>query len=407
MEGPTTVSALIHAATMVKAGVFLVARSYPLYEHVPDVFLLVGVLGGVTAFLAATMALVQWDIKRVLAYSTLSQLGYMFLALGAGGFLLTLHDDTIGFTAGLFHLMNHAFFKALLFLAAGSVILGVHHHNDMRKMGGLHSRMPVTSWTMLIASIAIAGIPPLSGFWSKDEVLASAQEAGATAHVLFTVLWILALATAFLTAFYMFRMWFLTFTGEPKSDVARDAHESPAVMTVPLAILAFFSVVSGFFIFEPTFAEMLAAPGTHAHEGLFMTIVTNPWTWVGTAIALAGLGLAWLAYYRKSVDPGSWVAGVPGKQAHSLLTNLYYYDAAFMKTSERVGLGLARASRVTDDYVVDGAVRMTGRGAQAAGDRGGRTQTGRVTTYAATFITGLTIVLLVAVYLSDWLKGVL
>ncbi|HXK36844.1 MAG TPA: NADH-quinone oxidoreductase subunit L, partial [Candidatus Paceibacterota bacterium] len=227
MEGPTTVSALIHAATMVKAGVYLVARSYPLLVQTPDSLLFVGIIGGVTALLAATVALTQTDIKRVLAYSTISQLGYMILGLGAGGFILLSSGSAVGYSASTFHLMNHAFFKALLFLCAGSVIHAVGT-NDMRLMGGLRKKMPITSITMLVGALAIAGIPPLSGFWSKDEVLSSVYHAGSF-DATFFLLWAMGVATAFLTAFYMFRMWFMTFVGNPRSEY--HAHESPKLMT--------------------------------------------------------------------------------------------------------------------------------------------------------------------------------
>ncbi len=245
MEGPTTVSALIHAATMVKAGVYLTARSYPLLVQTPDSLLFVAVIGGVTALIAATVALAANDIKRVLAYSTISQLGYMILGLGAGGYLVIHANDPGGYAAAMFHLMNHAFFKALLFLCAGSVIHAVGT-NDMRLMGGLGKKMRITSTTMLMGAIAIAGIPPFSGFWSKDEVLAAVYHAGEFDPVFF-LLWAMGIATAFMTAFYMFRMWFMTFAGEPRSDY--HAHESPKIMTVPLMILAGLAMVSGFALF--------------------------------------------------------------------------------------------------------------------------------------------------------------
>ncbi|MCK5548336.1 MAG: NADH-quinone oxidoreductase subunit L, partial [Thermoplasmata archaeon] len=264
MEGPTTVSALIHAATMVNAGVFLTARAFPLLVESPEALLVVAAIGGFTAIFAATMALTAYDIKKVLAYSTISQLGYMILALGAGGFIFIHWQSTAGYSAALFHLTNHAFFKALLFLGAGSVIHAVHT-NDMRLMGGLSSKMKITSATMLIASISIAGIPPLSGFWSKDEILANVFQAGEV-NSIFTVLWIMGIVTAFLTAFYMFRLWFMTFGGRKRKskfaltsgtkegpssaeDATSHAHESPYVMTIPLIILAFFAFASGLFIF--------------------------------------------------------------------------------------------------------------------------------------------------------------
>ncbi|HPP45855.1 MAG TPA: proton-conducting transporter membrane subunit, partial [Methanomassiliicoccaceae archaeon] len=246
MEGPTTVSALIHAATMVKAGVYLVARSYPVMVETPDTMLFIAFIGGFTALFAATMALNNTNIKRVLAYSTVSQLGYMFLALGAGGYIYYYHADfNVGYAAGTFHLMNHAFFKALLFLSAGAVIHAAHTE-DMRLMGGLSKKLKITSLVMLIGCISIAGIPPFSGFWSKDLVLEAAFE-GIQYNGLFILLYAFGLITAFLTAFYMFRLWFLTFAGKPRDQHTYDhAHEAPKVMWVPLAILAVLAFGSGF-----------------------------------------------------------------------------------------------------------------------------------------------------------------
>ena len=232
MEGPTPVSALIHAATMVTAGVYMVARCSALFVLSPDAMLLVAVVGAVTAIFAASIGLVQNDIKRVLAYSTISQLGYMFLACGVGAF-----------GAGMFHLMTHAFFKALLFLGAGSVIHALSGEQDMRRMGGLRKRIPVTFWTMMLGTVAIAGFPPLAGFFSKDEILWRAFS-GSQGHVL---LWAVGMLAAGMTSFYMFRMMFLTFLGKPRMSPAVESHvhESPAVMTVPLGLLAVGAVVSG------------------------------------------------------------------------------------------------------------------------------------------------------------------
>jgi proton-translocating NADH-quinone oxidoreductase chain L len=229
MEGPTPVSALIHAATMVAAGVYLVGRAYPLFT--PEVLLLIAYVGGITLFVAATIAIVQTDIKRVLAYSTVSQLGFMMLALGVGGW-----------AAGLFHLLTHAFFKALLFLGSGSVIHGCHHEQDMTRMGGLYGKMRITAVTMLIGVLAIAGMPLFSGWYSKDAILAHSLSF-VTLRPQHLLLFLLPLVTAALTAFYMFRLWFLTFTGRPRDEeVHAHAHESPWVMTVPLIVLAFFSI---------------------------------------------------------------------------------------------------------------------------------------------------------------------
>src|SRR5215211_3020770 len=227
MEGPTPVSALIHAATMVAAGVYLVARTYDIFVQSPTAMLVVAYIGGFTALMAATMALTKKDIKRVIAYSTVSQLGYMMLALGIGAF-----------SASIFHLYNHAFFKALLFLGAGSIIYAMNSYNVF-DMGGLRHRMPVTFWTMMIAGLSLSGIFPLAGFWSKDAIVAAAF----VEH--FYVLFGMALLTVFLTAFYIFRAIFLAFMGEPRTEEAREAVESPGIMTGPMVILAFLSVVSG------------------------------------------------------------------------------------------------------------------------------------------------------------------
>lgn len=403
MEGPTTVSALIHAATMVKGGVFLVARSFPLFLHAPDVFVIIAVLGGITAFIAATMALVQFDIKRVLAYSTLSQLGYMFLALGAGGILAVHNGSSLGYTSGLFHLMNHAFFKALLFLGAGSVILGMHHVNDMRQMGGLHRKMPLTSWTVLFGTISIAGLPPFSGFWSKDEVLASLHEAG-TIQPIFTLLWILGLLVAVLTALYMFRMWYLTFWGKPKSDAASHAHESPKSMTVPLAILAIFALMSGFFLFGG-FASFLhfdahhyiaSIPEEHPHAGadIFTGIVTNPFTYLSVLLAAIGAWIATSIYVYNKPPADRITLPTIAHDTHQVLWNLYYYDRAFMATGQAIGMGAAKAASVFDKVIIDGAVNGIGKTNTFLAGIARRFQTGVVTTYALVVIAGLGLILL-------------
>src|SRR5947208_4579974 len=254
MEGPTTVSALIHAATMVKAGVYLTARAFiflvPLSSAVQPPFtaiLVIAAIGGFTTLFAATMAVVNFDIKRVLAFSTISQLAYMFLGLGAGAYIMATDVsrgeavDSAGYSAALYHLFNHAFFKALLFLGAGSVIHAVNT-NDMREMGGLSKPLPVTSKVMLFVALALAGIVPFSGFFSKGEILSVTFDAGSLNSV-FYLLWALGVGTAFLTAFYTFRLWFMTFRGEYRRHVHQ--HESPRVMTVPLMILAGFTLVSG------------------------------------------------------------------------------------------------------------------------------------------------------------------
>jgi NADH-quinone oxidoreductase subunit L len=278
MEGPTPVSALIHAATMVAAGVYLVARTYDIFVQSPTAMLVVAYIGGFTALMAATMALTKKDMKRVIAYSTVSQLGYMMLALGIGAY-----------TAGIFHLYNHAFFKALLFLGAGSIIYAMNSYNIF-EMGGLRRRMPLTFWTMVIAGGSLAGIFPLSGFWSKDAIVVSAF----AEH--FYVLFAMALLTVFLTAFYIFRAIFVAFLGEPRTEAAREAIESPGIMTGPMVILAFLSVVSGL-IGTPLrdyFAEIVA-PSEFATEMLAIephefnvTLAV-----VSVLVALGGIALAY------------------------------------------------------------------------------------------------------------------
>src|ERR1700676_3264247 len=300
MEGPTPVSALIHAATMVTAGVYMVARYHVIFERAPAALMVVAILGTLTAFFAATIGIAQTDIKKVLAYSTISQLGYMFMACGVGAF-----------SAGIFHLMTHAFFKGLLFLAAGSVIHAVGGEQDMRKMGGLKSYIPWTFLTMGIATLAIAGIPPLAGFWSKDEILWKAYQVS-------PVYWAIGLLTAFITSFYMFRLLYMTFFGDYKgSEVDShghghdahghgDPHESPMSMLVPLTILAALSLVGGFVVWGNRFEHFLAPVfGTGTAE-----LAENASVWterllmvVSVIVALLGWLLARLLYYARPELP--------------------------------------------------------------------------------------------------------
>src|SRR5271169_719993 len=307
MEGPTPVSALIHAATMVTAGVYMVARSSVIFEHAPTAMTVVAIIGTLTALFAATIGIAQTDIKKVLAYSTVSQLGYMFMACGVGAF-----------SAGIFHLMTHAFFKGLLFLAAGSVIHGIGGEQDMRKMGGLRSYMPWTFMTMGIATLAIAGIPPLAGFWSKDEILWRAFGAS-------WVYWSIGVVTAFITSFYMFRLMYMTFGGEYRGVIAQDAHdagshaghdhghgephESPLVMLAPLAILAILSLIGGFINYGGRFEHFLApvfqagqAVQEPAGEAASKTL---EYALMGVSIAIAFLGwvVAHLFYSGRSQMP--------------------------------------------------------------------------------------------------------
>ncbi|MGH9810555.1 MAG: NADH-quinone oxidoreductase subunit L, partial [Terriglobia bacterium] len=307
MEGPTPVSALIHAATMVNAGVYLVARTSPIFAHTPEIMVVVAALGTFTAILAASIAFTQTDIKRVLAYSTLSQLGYMFAALGVGAW-----------TAAIFHLMAHGFFKGLLFLDSGSVIHAVHDEQDMRKMGGLRKKMPITYWTMFMATLAISGAPGFSGYFSKDEILEAAQHAS-------PILWFLGVVTAGLTSFYMFRLLFLTFFGKGRYDEHHvHVHESPKSMLVPLVVLAILSVCGGWMaapqlwggvnhfqhFLEPVMASA-SAPASAATETtpgageILQALFGAP-----VIAGLLGFFLAWWMYVKNPEAPAKWAASL-------------------------------------------------------------------------------------------------
>ncbi len=355
MEGPTPVSALIHAATMVTAGVYMVARCSALFVLSPDAMLLVAVVGAFTAIFAASIGLVQNDIKRVLAYSTVSQLGYMFLGCGVGAF-----------GAGMFHLMTHAFFKALLFLGAGSVIHALSGEQDMRKMGGLKSRIPITFWTMMFGTLAIAGFPPLAGFFSKDEILWRALSSS-QGHVL---LWGVGILAAGMTSFYMFRMMFLTFLGKSRvsAEVERHVHESPYVMTVPLGLLAVGAVASGWvgiphvigqYLFHfsqhfehflaPVFAHPVKVEAGHGSESLEWGLML-----LSVAIALVGLLVARHFYLTNPAVPDRLMTRC--KHVYTTLLNKYWvdelYDALFVNRTKDLGNRLAGF----DNSVVDGAV---------------------------------------------------
>ena len=406
MEGPTTVSALIHAATMVKAGVYLTARSYPLLVQTPESLLFVAAIGGTTALVAATCALAQNDIKRVLAYSTISQLGYMILGLGAGGYLVIHANSPGGYTAATFHLMNHAFFKALLFLCAGSVIHAVST-NDMRMMGGLRKHMKITSLTMLIGALAIAGVPPLSGFWSKDEVLAAVWHAGEFDSIFF-VLWFMGIATAFLTAFYMFRMWFLTFAGEPRSDY--HAHESPKTMTVPLIILAGLAVSSGFALFigdgfklfmEGSIEELVPGAAVESLGDIAVEIFTDPLTYVSLVMAFAGIFLAYRMYYVPGFDRSRFSSGVAGKLQRAL-ENRWYISKFYDDFAVKVVYGLSLVCDAFDRYVIDGIVNGF---AYLGGMTGGairKVQDGNVQRYTAVIVVGICLILIFVLYILPW-----
>jgi NADH-quinone oxidoreductase subunit L len=363
MEGPTPVSALIHAATMVTAGVYMVARSNWIFQLAPQAMGVVAVIGGLTALFAASIAIVQNDIKRVLAYSTVSQLGYMFLALGVGAF-----------SAGIFHLMTHAFFKALLFLGSGSVIHAMHHEQDMRKMGALRKKIPITFATMAIGTLAIAGTPGLAGFFSKDEILWQAFSSP-HGHIL---LWILGVAVAGTTAFYMFRMLFMTFYGESHVDhhTEQHIHESPRTMTIPLIVLAIGSIVAGWVgipawlggsnIFEhwlePVFEPIpIAVAAVAARTREFSHGVEAGVAAVSVAIALVGFYIAFSTYYKKS-DRADRVSA-QFKGLYTALSNKWYvdeiYDALFVNRSKDLGTGLWRFDSTVVDGAVNGAASST------------------------------------------------
>ena len=403
MAGPTTVSALIHAATMVKAGVYLVARSYPLFVQNPDAMLLVAVIGGVTAFIAATMALNNMDLKKVLAYSTVSQLGYMIMALGVGGYVIATElahgavdiHGSAGYTAGVFHMMNHAFFKALLFLGAGSVIHAVGT-GDMRKMGGLSKKIKITSITMLIGCLSIAGFPFLSGFWSKDMILEAVMEPSSQS-IIFVALFALALITAFMTAFYMFRLWFMTFKGR-KGEATEHCHgESPFSMTIPLIILSVFAALSGFLIFFGlndiiTFGVYSGefVVGGHGHAGgeILHEILTNVWTYVSIALALLGIILAYLMYARKSLDPARFNADGKSK-IYKFLAARYYFPELYDQVSLKLGLGVAKGVEYIDDNLIDGTVNGLANSVIGTSGSMRRLHSGYVRDYASFMVIGV------------------
>jgi NADH-quinone oxidoreductase subunit L len=338
MEGPTPVSALIHAATMVTAGVYMVARSAPLFLRAPGALEVVAWIGGITAFLGATIALVQTDIKRVIAYSTISQLGYMFLGLGVGAF-----------ASGMFHLLNQAFFKALLFLAAGSVIHGLHGEQDLRKMGGLLPHMRLTGITFLIAAAANAGIFPFNGFWSKDEILFAAFAGGRYG------LWLLGLLTAFFSAAYIFRCYFLAFAGAPRYQ--GHPHESPRVMTVPLVVLAAFTAGLGIVGIPPDrglLHHFLASAVPASEETVVSVVGALPLALLSLAVAVAGAGAAYLLCVRRP-DLAERLADHL-RIFHALLRNKYFVDDAYGLIFVRGTVALGGIAHQVDARVVDGAV---------------------------------------------------
>ena len=445
MEGPTTVSALIHAATMVKAGVYLTARSFiflvPIrevagveqvfVEAVPwTVILIIAGIGAFTAVFAASMALANYDIKRVLAFSTISQLAYMFLGLGAGAYLIAAgaaHGSselpTAGYSAALFHLTNHAFFKALLFLAAGSVIHAVHT-NDMRAMGGLGKSMPWTSRTMLMGALALAGIVPFSGFFSKDEILAVTFETGAEDPI-FYLMWAAGLATAFMTAFYAFRMWLMTFHGEYRGR--ENPHESPRVMTSVLIVLSLFTIGGAAIGFLTNgFGNLIFYGEAYPSLPFVSAFLEGRVVEIGLAfltlgLAIAGILLAWTVYARRRIPASTFTRTPARAYLHSMLVNRYWIDDYYNAFGSRTIAGFARVVDWFDRHVVDGVVNALGRGSVSAAyvtDRFDRNvidgavnslsletirssvflrtkQTGRIQSYAWVYIVGIVAVLLI------------
>jgi NADH-quinone oxidoreductase subunit L len=391
MEGPTPVSALIHAATMVTSGVYLVARSMPLFEAAGPSLQIVGIVGAVTAIFAATIALVQFDIKRVMAYSTVSQLGYMFLALGVGAPV-----------AAIFHLATHAFFKALLFLGSGSVIHGLGGEQDLRKMGGLRRKMPVTLWTMLIAGGALAALPPLAGFWSKDEIVSAAFLNGQL------VLYVIGIITAALTAFYVTRALWMTFYGEPRDHHLFDhAHESPSVMTLPLVALAVGTVVLGVAVgFPPEqgfihrFLGPLVEAGAAEHAPELATIVAL--AAVSIAAGVVGIAIGYSMYVRHRPDPAALTRAAG--PVYRALVNKYYVDELYDHRIVEAARAFAGASWAFDIHIIDGLANRLGWTLAVGGQALRRAQTGIVGNYALTIVAGL---LLVLVAYGGYAAGIL
>jgi NADH-quinone oxidoreductase subunit L len=384
MEGPTPVSALIHAATMVTAGVYMVARSHLLFTHAPTALYIVAVVGCATAFFAATIGLVQSDIKKVLAYSTVSQLGYMFLACGVGAF-----------SAGIFHLMTHAFFKALLFLAAGSVIHAMGGEQDMWRMGGLGSKIKITFWCMLFATLAIAGFFPFAGFFSKDAILASAFNSEQSGKILYAV----GLTAAILTSFYMFRLIWLTFAGKPRYDEHHvHVHESPLSMTVPLMILAFLSLTGGWLAFPALFGGKdyfsdFLGPILGTGEATNVVAAHNielVLSGVAMTAAIVGLLVAWLMY-RKDVKQG------PSTGLHEVLYKKYYVDELYhaVVVGPLVWLSRNVLWKVIDVGMIDGTVNGIAQGTSAVGDTVRHTQSGNARSYAVWVLIGAVVVFII------------
>ena len=396
MVGPTPVSALIHAATMVTAGVYMIARMNFLYVLSPPAMTTVAAVGAVTSFFAATIAIVQPDIKRVLAYSTISQVGYMMLGVGVGAF-----------AAGIFHLMTHAFFKSLLFLGAGSVIHALDGEQDMNRMGGLRHHMPITWLTMLIAGLAISGIPPFAGFFSKDLILASAYSSGQV------WLWALGIVTVGFTALYMFRLLFMTFHGASRLEPvkAHHVHDSPAVMAVPLVVLAIFSLIGGWvglpqgILWGDAFEHFLApiaptmTPGAGASVaggGLPPPVASA----IALIVALIGIALAWIFYLQNPGLPARLAESLRG--LYRLLLGKYYIDELYNLFISRPLFWISQfvLFRGIDAGIIDGIVDGTGLGVEGSGEGLRQVETGNVRHYAFIYLLGVLAISAYYVYLA-------
>jgi NADH-quinone oxidoreductase subunit L len=381
MEGPTPVSALIHAATMVTAGVYLVARMHQLYDWAPAAAAAVAVIGAVTAFFAATIGTSQVDIKRILAYSTMSQIGYMFLAVGIGAY-----------AAGMFHFMTHAFFKALLFLAAGNVIHAFHDDQDIRHTGNLRAGLPITFWTFLIGTLSISGFPLFAGFFSKDDIIRAALTVASSEFWL----GVLALITAGLTAYYMFRLFFIAFGWEWLAHDERHLHEALPIQTVPVIILAAGAIVAGY-IPVANFLQPVFGQAAEVSFGVFIGLAA-----LSVLVGLIGFGIAYLLHARRPELAAQWRARIA--PLHALVEHKYYIDELYDRVFVRPGFALARfLNDIIEPKVIDGAVNglVTATQDQAATFR--EIETGRVRTYGSWMLGGGVVVLLLVAYVLGYL----
>lgn len=375
MEGPTPISALIHAATMVAAGIYLVARTFDIFQASQAALDTVAYVGAFTALFAATIGVAQNDIKRILAYSTVSQLGYMMMALGLGSL-----------TGGIFHLLTHAFFKALLFLGAGSVIHAVHTQN-INEMGGLGSKMRITAWTFGIGALALSGIPPFSGFWSKDAILTTAMHEK-------PALFVVGIVAAFFTAFYMSRLFFLVFTGKPKTD--QHPHESPSTMTIPLIVLAVLAIGAGFIQtpWNNTLGFWLTdgAEVEHGGGGLVMVI--------SAAVGILGIYLGWLIFVKGTIARDAVSSRMPWLVR--LLERKYYIDECYELIIVKLLRGIGAMLNAFDHYVVDGVVKLASGSVVLLGKGGTRLQNGQVQTYGLITVFGLIILIAIVALRRFW-----